>query len=246
MKNSCKTLLAAGSIYGQCARRVEAHIKAEGQLNAASSERIIGLGIARDWVRLAGLLSAINYTKSRMDDSKRARSFNEIVRYSFSWSGINAIFSRNELLHLLGTPKSDSELDRFHVLFQAAGHSTTYLSTREKTLHTFLSRQTITRLPLTPPGTAVSTLRAINIKYIPPSARKKGIGKRIDDAASSGNLSALDIPTLLYAFRNWSVHGNALDGSFGGREKFNLFLNTLNETLADVHLNMALALLQCV
>jgi hypothetical protein len=149
----------------------------------------------------------------------------------------------------LGSTQSSHETSCFtssELLFQAAGHSTTYLSTREKTLHTFLSRQTITRLPLTPPGTAVSTLRAINIKYIPPSARKKGIGKRIDDAASSGNLSALDIPTLLYAFRNWSVHGNALDGSFGGREKFNLFLNTLNETLADVHLNMALALLQCV
>jgi hypothetical protein len=181
-----------------------------------------------------------------MDDSKRARSFNEIIRYTFSWSGINAIFSRNELLHLLGTPKSDSELDRFRVLFQTAALPATDISNREELLHAFLSTQTITRLPLTPHGTAVSTLQAINIKYIPPSARKKGIGKRIDEAANSGNFSALDLPTLLYAFRNWSVHGNPLDGGFGGRAKFNLFLDTLNETLAEVHLKMASVLLQYI
>ena len=127
MKNYCKTLLVACHIYGQCARRVEGHIKAEGQLTVASSERIIGLGIARDWVGLAGRLSSINYLNSRLDQSKRARSFLEIVRYTFSWSGINAIFSRNELLHLLGIPKSDSELDRFRILFQAAAPPATDL-----------------------------------------------------------------------------------------------------------------------
>jgi len=169
-----------------------------------------------------------------------------MVRYGFAWSGINAIFSRNELIHLLGTPKSDSELERFRVVFRAADRPATDVSAREATLHAFLSTQAVTRLPLTARGTPVSTLQAVNIKYVPPTAKKKGTGKIVDQAALSGNLSALDVPTLLYAFRNWSVHGNALDGSFGGRAKFNLFLDTLNETLADVHLNLAAALLQCL
>jgi hypothetical protein len=36
MKNYCKNLLVAGSIYGQCAKSVEDHIKAEEQLTTTS------------------------------------------------------------------------------------------------------------------------------------------------------------------------------------------------------------------
>ena len=249
MTSARSTLLAASSVYGQCAKRVEANITATSWLSEASSERIIGLGIARDWVSRAACMDTIKFTSGRMNRSARTPSFLEIIRYGFAWSGINAIFSRNDLLHLAGTPKSDSEIERFKLLFRAAALPTTLISARESTLHAILSEQTVTRLPLAAPGTAVSTLHAINAKYVPLGARIKGTGKKISEAASNGNLGVLDLPTLLYAFRNWSVHGSALDGSFGGRPKFNAFLKILNDSLAEVHLNTAsflLRLLCCV
>jgi hypothetical protein len=60
--------------------------------------------------------------------------------------------------------------------------------------------------------------------------------KAVATAAGSGNVSALDLPTLLYAFRNWSVHGNALDGSFGSRPGFLRYVGILQDTLAEIHL----------
>ncbi len=191
-------------------------------------------------------MDTIKFMGEQLDASPRKQGFIELTRYGFAWYGINAIFARDGLLQIIGSPTSNSELDRFKVLFQAAGLSANVVSEREDMLRTILSGQTAPRLPLTVPGTVVTVLHAINAKYIPPSAQAKGTGKKIADAANSSDLSSLDLPTFLYAFRNWSVHGNALDGAFGGRPKFNTYVEILTETLAEVHQEIASLLLHHV
>ena len=237
-------LLHARKTYSQCARLVEGQIRVAPQLDPVLSERIIGLGIAADWVRRAAEMETVVFMGNQLDSSPRKASFIELTRYGFAWYGINAIFARNELLDLVGPRKSASELDRFTVLFQGAALSTAIVSERLNKLHAILREHTAPRLPLAAPGTVVTVLQAIEAKYIPPDTKHGGTGKKVAEAAGSGNFSTLDLPTLLYAFRNWSVHGNALDGSFGGRPKFNVYVEILAETLAEVHLNTTSLLLQ--
>lgn len=237
-------LLAGRKQYSECAKTVEAQIKAAGTLSETLSERVLGLGIAADWVRRAAEMESIHFVGEQLNKSERKSAFTDLIRYGFAWFGINAIFARSSLLHLVGAPSKNSEFERFKVLFQAAGIQASVIASREKTLQAILLQHTSPRMPLMPWGTVVTTLQAINTKYMPPDARALGKGKTIDTAAKTGNVSTLDLPTLLYVFRNWSVHGNALDGSFGGRPKFKTYLGTLIETLAEVHMGTATVLRQ--
>lgn len=242
--------LNARKIYSQCARSVERKIRSMPQLTMPLSERIVGLGIACDWVRRAAEMETISFIGDQLNDSPWTPAFVESTRYGFAWYGINAVFARNELLNLLGVPRHDSELERFRVLFTAAtvtqatpALDTAVAAVRETALRQILLELTTPRLPGIPPGTAVTTLYALSEKYIPPNMRKKGAAKKVAEAAGSGNLTTLDLPTLLYVFRNWSVHGNAMHGSFGGRPKFLAYVELLLETLAEVHIGTASALL---
>jgi hypothetical protein len=85
-------------------------------------------------------------------------------------------------------------------------------------------------------------LFAFDAKYVPAAAKQRGAARLVAAAASSGNLTALDLPSLLYAFRNWSVHGNALDGGFGSRPRFANYLRILLEVLAEIHFATSSAL----
>jgi NADPH-dependent ferric siderophore reductase len=205
---------------------------------------VIGLGVANDWVRRAAAMDTIVFTGKRMNKSSWKPSFVELSRYSFAWSGINAIFARDELLKLIGTiPHPNGELARFRVLFDAAAIPTADLAIRETTLHAILTHPVSTRVPAPAAGTVVTTLYALNARYIPHQARDQGTGKLIKAAASSGNMSKLDLPTLLYAFRNWAVHGNALYGAFGSKPRIETYIEVLSETLAEVHSKTASLLL---
>lgn len=232
-------LLTARKHYSECARIVETQIHAAGSLSERLSERVVGLGIAADWVRRAAEMNAIHFIGEQLNKSERKSAFTDLVRYGFAWFGLNAIFARSSLLHLVGTPSKNSEFERFKVLFQSAGIQPGVISTRENALRAILLQQTAPRMPVMPSGTNVTTLQAINAKYVPAEARTSGKGKAIDSAAQTGDVSGLDLPMLLYVFRNWSVHGNALDGSFGGRPKFKEYLEILSESLAEVHVGTA-------
>jgi hypothetical protein len=232
-------MLAAGKCYSRCARAVDARIKTTGQLTATDSERVIGLGIASDWTRRAAGLESTKFATRLMNGSRHAHNFQELMRFVFAWSGANALFARDAILTLLGTPSSKSELARFRVLFQTAMLTPQVVSAREKLLRNILSTPTVTRLPGVPFGTTTSTLFAINAKYVPLDAQTRGTGKLVAHAAISGHLATLDLPTLVYSFRNWSVHGNSIAGSFGSIPRFSAYASTLVETLADVHNGVA-------
>jgi hypothetical protein len=235
MNGARKTLLAARKLYSHCAAAVEK--KTATGFTSKLSEQIVGIGIAAEWVRRAAEMDDIAYRGVFLNKSQKKSSFVELMRYGFAWYGLNAIFTRPELLHLVGTPANASEFGQFRVLFDAA--SLPNEAGQSAKLHAILAANTSPRLPDLAPATAVSTLQAIDAKYIPAHTKTKGASKLVADAAAAGTITSLKLPTLLYAFRNWSVHGNALDGAFGSRPRFLEYVGVLLEVLGDVHVSTA-------
>lgn len=219
-----------------CAWLLEARIKT-GPLTRTLSDQIIGVGVAADWLRRAAEMEDITYIGDQLNESSHKEGFVELIRYGFAWSGLNAIFSRPLLLNVIGTSSGQSEYDDFLVLFNAAPVPDAAAITTN--LHDLLAAQTSPRLPDIPLGTTVSTLGAIYHKYIPAGRRRGRTAQALTLAASTGNIAALDLQTMLYGFRNWSVHGNAFGGSFGTRPGFLSYVGLLQQALAEVHRSTA-------
>lgn len=224
-------LLASRKTYSKCAAVVEARIRASGFTHTCS-EQVAGVGVACDWLRRAAEMRSIEYVGGQLNDSRRRKPFVELLRYGHSWFALNAIFTRPALLDLVGKPAGAAEFDAFTVLYDAARIADA--AGRTMDLHRILATPTTPRLPGRAVGTTVTTLAAIQAKYLPSKPNGK-TGKLVAEAAVSGNFAALTLPRLVYAFRNWSVHGNALDGSFGSRPAFERFVEILAQVLAEVH-----------
>jgi len=232
------TLLNARKVYSRCANKVEQSIKAQG-LTTYLSNQVIGIGVAREWVRRAAEMDNIHYMGENLNNSKRNDLFIELLRFNFSWFAINAIFTRNDLLSLFGTPSGHGEDSKFFLLYTNAVPPNE--TARLQELHLLLNTQITTRLPNTN-NHSVSTIKAIHLKYLPDNIPGR-TAKAIKEAAEAGNANSLNMPTLLYGFRNWSVHGNALHGCFGSRPRFLKYTSLLQETLADVHYGTATKLM---
>ena len=226
-----ETLLQARKSYSQCANRVENSIQSQG-LTPLLSTQIIGIGIATEWIRRAAEMNSINYMGKNLNRAKSSDLFVELLRFNFSWFALNAIFTRHELLSLFGSLSNNSEYSKFHLLYTNA--MPTNAATRLQQLHRLLNEPISTRLPSTITNQSVSTLQAIYLKYLPSNIPGR-TAQAIQQAVQTGNANSLDMPTLIYGFRNWSVHGNALHGCFGSHPGFHEYTCLLQETLADVH-----------
>lgn len=233
------TLLQARKGYSRSAGCFEAEIRTHG-LSDHLSEKIIGVGVAADWVRRAAEMEDIEYIGKQLNKSSRKNSFLEIQRFGFSWFGLNAIFARPSLLHVLGTPNGAGEFERFLVLFRATPLPNANSLTQE--LVDLLAAKISSRYPNSQSGTTNSTLSVIQNKYLSHSPPAGRTARAILDAANTGNFGALDLGTLVYAFRNWTVHGCAMDGCFGSRTRFRRYIEILQQVLADVHLTTASAI----
>jgi len=231
-----KRLLEARKKYSSCANVLESKIKAS-ELSVVLSEQVIGVGCALDWVRRAAEMDDIAFIGDQLNRSEHKPSFVELLRFNFCWFGLNAIFSRPSLLGLFCQQKGQSEFDDFCVLFDQATLPNT--QTQLDKLHALLRTETSPRMPLLLAGTKVTTLRAIHTKYLKHTSSKGKTAKRIAAASETGEFVELNLPTLLYAFRNWSVHGAALDGSFGTRPGFIEYVSILQAVIADVHYSTA-------
>ena len=232
------TLLNARKVYSQCANKVEQSIAAQG-LTALLSNQVIGIGVATEWVRRAAEMDNIHYMGQNLNKSKSNDLFIELLRFNFSWFALNAIFTRNDLLSLFGTPSDHSEYSAFSLLYNSAVPQNA--TVRLQKLHLLLNTQITTRLPSTS-NHSVSTLEAIYLKYLPNNIRGR-TARAMQQAVEAGNANSLDMPTLLYGFRNWSVHGNTLHGCFGSHPGFLKYASLLQETLADVHYGTATKLM---
>lgn len=207
-------------------------------LQPADCERLIGFGIACDWVGWAKHMDAISYTDRRRAKSDRAYALNELTRFTFMWTAANALFARTEILHLVDPTIGSgmSELQRFQVLFNESGLGASDIAAKEKTLHALLALPMhVQAFSWTPINSPPTILEVIYFKYMVPSEQTRGLGKKLLHAATTSNYSALDLPTLIYATRNWNIHGVLLSSSFRGtRKKFNLWIDTINLALAQV------------
>jgi len=228
------TLLQARKFYSKCANKVEKTIEAQG-LTPLLSTQIIGIGVATEWIRRAAEMDNIHYMGKNLNKSKSSDLFVEILRFNFSWFSLNAIFTRNELLSLFGTPSDSSEYSAFHLLYTSAMPPNT--AARLQKLHLLLNAPIATRLP-NMSNHSVSTLQAIYLKYLPSNIRGR-TANAVQQSVQAGNANSLDMPTLLYLFRNWSVHGNTLHGCFGSHPGFYEYTSLLQETLADIHYDIA-------
>jgi hypothetical protein len=230
-----KVLLEARKTYSKCNKKIE-EVISKIELNENLSEQIVGIGAAIEWIRRSAEMDDIHYIGKNFNKSVRKQSFLELLRFNFSWFGLNAIFTRPCLLSLLGTPPFNGEYGQFRVLYDSAMPVSSPI--RLVQLHDLLNSPTSPRLAIMPSGSSVSTLSAIRMKYLPKNMHGR-TAEAIEAAVKAGNANSLDMPTLLYSFRNWSVHGNALDGCFGSRPRFVNYVCLLEETLAEVHLHTA-------
>lgn len=230
-------LRQAAKGFGQCAKAIESK-QGAGALAPADYERIIGFGMACDWLGWARHFGQIAYTDHRRTNSDRAHALNELTRFTFLWTAANALFARTEILHLLDPSLGNgaSELQRFRVLFNNSGISAADITKVEKTLHSLLALPMhVQHFPWVAINNPPTILEVIYFKYTVPAEQSRGLGKKLLQAATTGNYSALDLPTLIYATRNWNIHGVLLSSSFRGtRKKFNLWIDTINVALARV------------
>jgi len=174
---------------------------------------------------------------------KRNAGVTELIRFNLVWYSMNAIFSRTAILHLMGTPASTSELNRFRLVFSNAGLPSTTVRDIVNTLHTVLDSRHATRIPGYAAGTSVTTLEAIFSKYTPADAQATSNGKTIRTAIATRNLANLDLPLLIYLMRNWTVHGNMIDGAFGSMPRFRTYIDTVLIALSEIHAGASQALL---
>lgn len=234
------TLFRARKAYSECARKVEESIKAQGY-TASLSNKVIGIGVAAEWVRRAAEMDSIHYIGKNLNESKKSDLFIELLRFNFSWFALDAIFSRKDLLSLFAPLPNpcDSEYSKMsHLYTRAVPPNETV---RLDKLYGLLNTTITTRLPDTS-NDSVSTLKAISLKYLPNNI-KGHVAKLVKQAVQTENTECLKIPELLYLFRNWSVHGNALPGCFGSHSRFLEYASLLQETLADVHYGTATKLM---
>jgi hypothetical protein len=230
---------------GECAKAVKAKAAPAG-LNPTEYERIIGFGIARDWAGWARHLQSITYSNVRYATSDRAYGLSELTRFTFMWTAANALFARSAIIELLDPAAGSkrSELDRFRVLFQHCDPPVGDAKATETTLHSLLALPMhVQHFPWASVNTPPTILEVIYRKYTVASEQNRGLGKKVLQVITTGNYTALDLPTLIYATRNWNIHGVLLSSSFRGtRKKFNLWIDSINGALATVLEGAALAL----
>jgi hypothetical protein len=147
--------------------------------------------------------------------------------------------------HLHKNTLPSGELSRFRLLYRDSGFSPSDEATALTQLHAILSS---TRHPDEFPWAPLATIRVIDViyhKYTPDSYKGRGpVGKAIEDVVVGGRpITSLDLPTLIYATRNWTVHGSLLDSSFrGAPQQYQLYITIITKALAATLGGYAVAL----
>jgi len=190
------------------------------------------------------------YSDRKHSKSKRRYGLQELTRFTFMWTATNALFARPAVLNLLDSSlkAGASELDRFRALLRVSGLPPADASAFETKLHTLLDTEMqVEQFPWASGAGPVRTLDVIYHKYTVATEQARGVGKKLGHAVTNRNYSGLDLATLIYATRNWNVHGVLITTSFRGPEqKFNLWIDTVNTALAKVLLGVAMALQKAV
>ena len=241
--DTLKNLNIAGKNYSLCAKTVTDNSPTPTTPSPIESELTIAFGISSDWTRRASLMRPIDYNSRIMRNSSKTPSVGEMIRFGLSWSGMNALFCRNSIMNLFTTSVPSSELKRFKLLYNNCNIDLVKMSSRLTNLHNILSTTTTSYVPGHAPGTRLPILQVLYSKYTPIQYQTMSTGNVINQCLISGNYSSLDMPTLVYLMRNWSVHGGVLGSNFRSVPRFNLYIDTINEALSDINLEISKELL---
>lgn len=238
MSNTIPDLLYKTSRrLGQCAKAVAAH-QTRGSLAATQIEQIIGFGIASDWARWARLLESVKYSAQRRSTSNKELGLTELIRFTFMWTGANALFARPAIIRALSPScgANAPELERFRVLYHSSRLSSAQQRHFESNLHSMLSSPVhVEGFPWPALNNPPTLLEVIYFKYMVDREQRMGLGRKLLRAAQTGSYTELDLPTLIYATRNWNIHGVLLSSSFRGqRKKFSAWVGLINLALATV------------
>jgi hypothetical protein len=226
--------------------------KAANGLSLSDLELVVGVGIAADWLRWASSLEELSFSKRAEKHSRRVDGMAELTRFNFLWTATNAIFARPAILELLlpaGTNiDSMSELKRFRVLVNSAQLNAADVKTWSDNLHKILGSEIQTKsFPWLPAGRTTLMWDVIHHKYTVKKQQSLGVGKEISKAVHSRNFTSLDFPAIIYATRNWNVHGALISSSFRSTPaKFLIYIQTINNSLGQVLHGTSKALLATI
>ena len=239
MKNEIERHLgSARSLLGQCAKQVRSRRAKPSKITHDEQEMVIGFGTACDWIRWARTLQDLKFWSKTEDKSARRAGVTESVRFTQMWTATNALFAKDSILELatLTRPLPTGEKNRFDVLYQFAAIDPSVDSKCLTTLYKLLGMYCDSAGVVSAFGKPYPTMwEVIDQKYSRPEDRKKGLGKVIRTALSSGHLPSPDGPTLIYGARNWTVHGMLLTSFFkGSRKKFLSFNANISFLLSAV------------
>jgi hypothetical protein len=231
--------------FSQCARTLKARSASSGT-TAPETEKLIGLGIAIDWARWAQHLVKIKHSIRKPSTREKEDGLTELTRFTFMWTATNALFARSAIIGTLDRSAASerTELARFRVLYEHSGILPAEVTKLESVLHSLLAEQThVQHFPWARLHSTPTVLELIFFKYTVLDYQRRGIGPALHQAVTSGNYTHLDLPTLIYATRNWNIHGVILSSSFRGpRQRFLSWINTTNMALARVLEGTATAL----
>lgn len=228
-------LRSAQRALASCAKAVAA--SAPNSLTPRHAELQIGVGTAAEWVAWASQLRSLDFSSSIKRSSPRSISYLESTRFTFAWTAANALFSRNVVLGHLTKKIPTREIERFGVLYNTANltpaEKTSYLSVLHNTLG-------LVRVPDAFPWATLPQIRIIDLiyhKYTPDPYKAKGDAGRLvrDIVTGSQPITSLELPSIIYLTRNWTLHGALLNSSFRGSPKqFQRYITTITEVMALV------------
>jgi len=205
-------------------------------------------------------MSDIKFSTKSERNSARVQGIVESVRFNQMWTATNALFAKDSILTAASFPVpltsavKRNEVKRFEILYKFAALDSDLEKSCVETLNKLLSMECkadgivgILRADNTP-----TMWEVIYRKYMRPEDRRRPMGKAIAtalDKAQTANDQALETSTprnnqpppivqghdLIYAARNWAVHGMLLTSFFrGSHSKYTTFINNITLLLSAV------------
>lgn len=245
---------------GKCASKIHARRTSACPLNQNEHEMVIGFGTAHDWVRWAFALEDLKFSTKSEGLSARSQGIVESVRFNQMWTAVNALFAKDSILSVASSPVPltpticSSELNRFDLIYRAANLNPSIEGPCVHNLNELLSMECqadgIVGV-LTADGTPVMW-EVIYHKYMRPEDKRRPLGRLINTAIQNAQVAhaAADAagtkrtaqpkpqvrgPDIIYAARNWAVHGMLLTSFFrGSQQKYITFIDNITLLLAAV------------
>lgn len=230
------TLIAAKKSFGAAIAELIKKQAAAGN-TVALNDQILAFGTANDYIRWAASTKEILYHKLSERNSDRKPVVLESTIFTYLWTAADALFSRPGVHALIGKkPLKNNELGKFKNVYEFAAIPSADVTAKLKTLLDILNTEIELQEPV--PGSVRTKMKIwemIYLKYTVARQRTMGIGLYMHDCIASGQPFSPDLPTIVYASRNWHFHGVLLSSAFRGPvQRQLLFYRTLNEVMADV------------